>query len=381
MRFESDAPAPARDPRTKLALEALRRPREVFDSAVAAAAERLRAPIEAQRAGRNGRVAGVSAELGGFARGRIDFGRFAEVFDPGPSIPPADLARIVAAHDVLAYLIRDGVAPHVLSLRANEELRLEVGYALARVGRVFGAARAAVKARAGMGALRDEAMIAAFAFRNWNRAEKAIAPPLVVELDGADLRADGLGDFLDGQLKLVLIVRGAAPVAALAEVITPSVFVAQKRLSPANANQRENECCAEAAALLVRLAEFDGPGIVALMESDCAEFVHDPSRARGERFVLSRAADSDEHAIGHISAFRQAEGARLLELIARGYARDSIAAPEGAGTAVGAIDTPSPSAPDRTGADLLAAWLLRHADLPATAKAAVPAVDVPRSSP
>ena len=351
------------DPRTALALEALRGPRERFDSAVAAASDRLRALIDAQRAGRNGRVAGVSAELGRFASGRIDFERYAGVFDPGPTIPPADLARIVAAHDVLVGLIRDGVAPHVLTLRTNEDLRLEVGYTLARVGRVFGAARAAVRARDGMGALRDEAMIAAFAFRNWNRAEKAIAPPLVVELDGGDLRADGLGDFLDGQLRIVLVVRGDSPVAPLAEVISPSVFVAQRRLAPEGT-------AGDVADVLRRLADHDGPGIVALCESACSEFVHDPSQHPGERMVVTRALDAPEHGVGTVSAFRQAEGARLLALIAAGYGArniDSIVvAGEVPGTgAVGAVAPAPSSAPDRTNvADRLAAWLLRQAEMP-----------------
>lgn len=371
------------DRRTRMALDALRVPRERFDSAVADAAERLRELIDRVRASGNGKAERIEAELGAFGSDRIDADRFAGVFDAGESIPPAAQARIIAAHDVLVDLIDDGVAPHVVRMERGEDLRLEVGYTLARAGRVFGAARAATRARNGTGSLSDEALLAAFAFRDWNRAEKQIAPPLIVELDGGDLRAGGLGDFLDGRMKLVLVVRGEAPVAGLAEVVTPSVFVAQKCCTAGDGTRTDEEggeveaARAAAAALVRRLAEFDGPGVVALIENECVDFVHDPSRPAPERLVVDELPKAPAHGIGYVSTFRQAEAIGLLALIATATGRVGPAAGPGNAAATGeevaeekgtvrsdetsSASSPAPAAP----ADKLAAWLLEQAEIPA----------------
>jgi len=343
-------PSEQPDPRTRLALEALRAPRERFDSAVADAAERLRALVVERQAPAHGRASRMGRELGAFASDRLDFDRFASAFAEGESLPPAALARIQAAHDVLAGLIREGIAPHVVRMRPGEDPRLETGYMLAHAGRAFGAARAATRARNGTGGLADEAMMAGFPFRNWNRAERAIAPPLVLELEGEDLHASGLGEFLDGALKLVLVARGAGPAAALAEVITPGVFVAQ-----AGGEDAER--------VLQRLAAFDGPGVVALLEGDFAHFVHDPSRPHAERLAVAEVPEPTGAATGRMSGFRNDEAVHLLRLLARGYAAAGAArsdatggngiAPEGA--ADGDAILP---------ADRLAAWLIRQADLP-----------------
>jgi len=54
--------------------------------------------------------------------------------------------------------------------------------------------------------------LSALPFRKWNRAERQLAPPLVVELEAEDLLPAGLGEFLDGNVKRVLSRLIALPV-------------------------------------------------------------------------------------------------------------------------------------------------------------------------
>ncbi len=105
-----------------------------------------------------------------------------------------------------------------------------------------------------------DSLLDAAEFRAWNKAERRFAPPLVVEVDGADLHAGALLDFADGREKIVLVVRGAMPPAPLVRCITPGTFVLQTvdgtRPRP--------------------LAAFDGPAIAALVPEGAAVFLHDP---------------------------------------------------------------------------------------------------------
>ena len=85
---------------------------------------------------------------------------------------------------------------------------------------------------------------------------------------GADLRAAGVVEFLDGWQKMVLVIRGKAPPASLARLVSPQVFVAQA-------------AAADGLALVAELAKQEGTGIVALFDGDAGglPFVHRPGMA------------------------------------------------------------------------------------------------------
>jgi len=136
--------------------------------------------------------------------------------------------------------------------------------------------------------------------------------------------------FLDGAMKIVFVVEGDAPAAALARVISPGVFV----------QQETGEAALEA------FKAFQGTAVAALMPTDAASFVHDPAAGGTtyERFVaLNFPKEIRKRAIGGISVAQQAEDYALLETLAV---------------------VPSPTG--ETAADpagKLSAWLLSQADL------------------
>ena len=49
----------------------------------------------------------------------------------------------------------------------------------------------------------------------------------MVEVEAEDLLPAGLGEFLDGAVKIVLVVRGHTTPAPLARLITPGTYVVQ----------------------------------------------------------------------------------------------------------------------------------------------------------
>ena len=110
---------------------------------------------------------------------------------------------------------------------------------------------------------RDHTLLHPHPFHRWSPAERALAPPLVVEVAGTGLRGAGLLEFMEGGQKFVLAVRGAAPPAPLARLASPGVFVAQGLGE-------------ESLDLVARLAAHDGPGVVAVFEEGAGAlaFVH-----------------------------------------------------------------------------------------------------------
>ena len=64
------------DPRTQLALNAVGEPRARFRTAIENARDQMRAYIATHRADSDERATNVTHELGAFASGRIDTGRF-----------------------------------------------------------------------------------------------------------------------------------------------------------------------------------------------------------------------------------------------------------------------------------------------------------------
>jgi hypothetical protein len=342
------------------ALDALSAPRERFRSAVAAAVDEVGAFLEARRAPVNGRAARTAHELGPFASGRLDPNRFASFFGESGTMDPLALARVERAHETLRATVERGDDAFVLRAAPGADLRSEVDQALAGLGRAFGAARAVEMARLGrLPTDEHEGYLDGFAFRRWNRAERQIAPPLVVEVHGADLQAGGLAEFLDGAQKLVLVVRGDAPPAALVRLVTPGVLVIQT---------------SDAADLAI-LAGAAGPAALALCGEGAARFVHAPGEAPvWERITLHGAPEeAPRAALGAFSAFQQGEELKLLRALATAppappeVEAPPAAAPEAASQAPKPAAAPEALAAAAAGAtpdpvDRLAAWLLSQSE-------------------
>jgi hypothetical protein len=327
------------------ALAALAAPRAAFTAPVAAAVDEVRAWLAAHRPLYDGRAAECArVELGPFAGGRIDASRFGALFTGSA---PLDAASLVRVEDALAVLTRVAAAGDGLfrvELEPGGDLRLAVAHALAYAGRAFAAAQVVARirggrARAGDGALPHDG----FPFRRWNRAERQIAPPLVVELEGADLHPAGLADFLDGAMKIVLVVRSPMAPAPLVRLITPGVYVAQT----------------DDPATLDALAAVPGPAVAALVPEGAARFVHDPAGGEtiGRRLRVDFVPEGGERAaLGGVSPFQQHEELAWL--------RELASAPA-AGPAMDAAPATGPGAAAASGGEVerLAAWLLRQAGL------------------
>lgn len=335
------------DERASRALEIIGKAYENFHSALVATSEELRGLLEAGSATAEARAERTAAELGAFAVGHIDIERFASFQATGEPVAVSVAPRLEAASRTLRSLLEQGADLYRVRVEPGADLRDAVSSGLGRAGRAFGAARTVEVARSGK---YDEAThggwLDSFPPALWNRRERELAPPIVVEVDGADLRPGGLIEFLDGAQKIVLVVRGAAPPAALARLVTPGLLVMQ----------------AEDAEDLAVLAETDGPAIAALVTGDASRFVHLPAAdgTRGRLSVQHMPAGEPKRPLGNISAFQQTEALRHLAALAAGWSPGTtqVVAPSGDGaTAPLAV---------ASAADTLAAWILRQADMPAS---------------
>ena len=334
------------DDRVAVACAAVRGSREAFRAALAATADQIRVFLAAQRGESAGeRVQRLAAELGVFAAGRVDPGKLAALFHSTETRDPAALAAVERAGAVLDALGARDLPSEVVDVPPGGDLRTCVAQGLADVGRAFGAARTFEVARSG-GRRAGEAAAAldAFSYQRWSRGERRAAPPLVVTVDGADLAAAGLAEFLDGSQKIVLVVRGACAPAPLVRLVTPGTFVLQT---------------ADGAGL-DRLATWEGPGIAALVPDSAARFAHDPrgGAASWERITVDFVPEREPRvSIGGSSAAQQAEELRQLRQMA---ARpEAPVAPVPPPSAAMAGVTAAPTDP----AGKLAAWLLAQADL------------------
>jgi hypothetical protein len=173
------------------------------------------------------------------------------------------------AHELFSSIMKGGRDAFHVRVLPGGDLRDAVRDALAELGRAFGMAHAVEKARDhNYRPDEDHFLLHPYPFHRWSPLEKELAPPLVVELEGADLRAAGLVEFLDGWQKLVLVIRGKTPPAALARLVSPQVFVAQA--GPVDGVELAGE-----------MAKLEGPGIVAIFEPEAGAlpFVQRPGHA------------------------------------------------------------------------------------------------------
>ncbi len=337
------------------ALGAVRSRADAFRSAVAATAEQLRS--EQRQAAGDPSIHSVSS-LGAFATGRINAERLAQALAPCGPIGNGGSPAFRRALAVLEEIERRGDELFRIAVKPGGDLHGAVESALADAGRAFLAARLASKDGPG---LDDGQLSTGFPFRHWSRAERRLAPPLVIEIAGGDLVAAGLGSYLDGNACFVLLVSGQAPPAALARLIAPGVLVAQTD-------------DAEAVQLL---AGFTGPAALALMPSESARFVHRPAAAGGcgTIEVTHTPAQEPRRPIGSVSVFQQEQDLRLLKLLTNGQAQSAAAAGVAhsaatSGDEVAAQTTahsngkhPAGDVPAVDPVATLAAWLLARVDL------------------
>ncbi|MDH3298858.1 MAG: hypothetical protein OEM96_11340 [Gemmatimonadota bacterium] len=328
---------PSDDSLVDRALGVMHEPAEAFHSALARAIEELRAFVSRHRipTGDPGQLAAL--ELGAFGEGRVDPTRFAELSTRPAAVESRDLHHVERALETLIAAEAKGTDLLRARVPRGGSLRDVVSQALAETGRVFGVIRRIAPVLDGGGEVIDGGSLPhGYPFALWSRAERAAAPPLFVEVDGADLNVAGLSEFLDGSQKIVLMVQGSAPPAPLAQLLSPRVLVMQTADPTA----------------LARVAAMNGPAVVALGTDGLVPFVHDPAAGRcyAERISVQDLPSAEDLPRGD---FRQAEDVEHLRELATAGSPPSNAA--GAPRIAPAQEIHADSV------DRLAGWLLEQA--------------------
>jgi hypothetical protein len=286
--------------RTALALEAIRPRKDVFLSAIAATTEEIRGLL----AGTGASSEDQTVALGNFAAGHVDVERFAAFTRSASRVDTASEAPVRAAQEALNDLLHIGDRLFVLKLEAGANLGNEIGVRLATIGDAFAAAHLVELAKRGAYREKEHAhLLDGLAYAEWSHAERALAPGLVIELAGADFTPAQAAPYLDAGMKLVFVVEGDAPAAAMARLVTPGVFVQQ----------------AVGDASLDAFTAFEGTAAAALLPEAAVEFTHDPMAGETtyERFTtLEFPREIRKRAIGGISVAQQAEDRALLEALA-----------------------------------------------------------------
>jgi hypothetical protein len=326
-------------------LELLGSARESHLSAIRLAADEMQSYLAVCRESSEELAARAAGELGSFAAGRINIQKFAGTFYATQAASAEAIAAVEKALGVLRELEGLGSELFSVSVEPGEELRHSIDTAFARSGRAFGAARVFEQVRTRRyDPEKHDHLLERFPFHAWNRAERRLAPPLVVSVEGSALSAASLADYLDGSARLILVVRGPAAPAPLARLITPGTFVAQIS-SPAD---------------LTKAIDSTAPAIAAIMPEGSALFTHDPAGGRemSDRLVVQHRPTRDpRRAIGRNSAAQQADELRLLDMLT---APEPVPAKAAASSRTSAETPPAAPAPPADPADRLANWLLQQ---------------------
>jgi len=328
------------DERIELALKTLSAQTKSFRSALANTIEQIRNFQASHGSSTEGKVARIKEELGPFATDLIDADKFAGLFADSLKLDTVTLETIDKALETLTDLVSRGDNLFLVEVAEGEHLTDRVAAALEDLGRAFGAARVFEMSKFGRFPDNEHARsLGSFPFHRWSKGERRMAPPLVVSVDGADLRAAGLAEFMDGLEKLVLVVRNESTPVPLVRLITPGTFV-QQTVDPAD---------------LDKLASWNGPGVAALVPESAARFVHDPGAGAdaGGRLAVNRLPEERRRKpVGGVSVSQQSEELLQLESLAGQVRATQPAEPVVAGAAVSSDPV-----------DKLAAWLLSQADL------------------
>jgi hypothetical protein len=286
--------------RTNIALDAIRPRTELFHSAVATTMEQIRGLL----AGTGETPEDQSISLGNFARGHVDVERFSEFTRQSAKVEPSAEQPIRAAQRALDDLLKMGDSLFVLKLTEGAHLGAQVAKRLSTIGNAFSAAHVVELAKRGQYREDQHALLLdGLAFADWSQAERALSPGLVIELEGADFTPAQVAPYLDAGMKMVFVVDGDAPAAALTRLVTPGLFV----------QQTSDESGLEA------FTAWEGTAVAALLPSSAAVFVHDPAAGETtyERFTtLELPKEVRKRAIGGISAVQQDEDLKLLQTLA-----------------------------------------------------------------
>lgn len=325
------------------ALAALAPRVEAFHSAVASAEEEIRSFVTHSRGVSEYRTEQTLVELGPFAVGRIDPEKFATLLLDSEDLSDEAEGVLERAEQILQSF-SVGSDFHLVQVAQGGDLRDAVKDALNHVGQVFGASRAVELARGGVfDPDQHNQFLAGLPFRKWNRSERQLAPPMVVEVEADDLLPAGLGEFLDGAVKVVLVVKGHTSPAPLARLITPGTYVVQTA-DPAD---------------LQGLARSRHPGVALLFDEarpEQARFAHDPDAGATtwQRLAVSHMPEQPDVGRGRRAPVWLEELAHLQSL-----------ARKPAGVALGEDGAPIVDMAVEEGApaDQLAAFLLSQIDL------------------
>jgi hypothetical protein len=327
------------DDRITQALGALAGAKEAFSSSVAMSAEEVRGILEREQSVDENPQVKLAHELGPFAAGRIDLDRLTPFVSANAKLDPENRAEIQKAYEALKALKKAGDDLYIGKVEVDGYLRGTLTKVLGKAGVAFGAARCVEWA------LHDlphpegtDDVLEAFSPNLWNGAEREFAPPLVLEVEGQDLKASSLGDLLEGSQKIILVVNGPAAPAPLVRLITPGVTVIQT----------------DDAADLAALSASDGPGIAAIMPEGCAKFVHATGGSTlNDRLSVTFLPEKEpKKALGSISRFQQVEELRQLVALAA-----SVQVP------VAPAEAPASDGPEMDDAGQLAAWLIHQAKI------------------
>ncbi len=259
------------------------------------------AQVRGMLAGDGDTEADRSEALGFFAKGKVNLERF-NSFAPKPKhIASEAAAPVHAAQEILKNLLAEGDSLFVIDTVEGRGLGHQLSVKLAHIGRAFAAARVVDLAR--NGAYKEDKhaeSLMRFPYSTWNSSERALAPALVVNVSGADFKPSSIVPLLDTNMKIVFVVRGDAPAAALSRVISPRVFVQQITGDPD----------------LKAFSAYKGIAVAAFLPDTAVSFVHDPSAGSTtyERFVsITFPKEVRKRPIGGISPAQQAEDYALLE--------------------------------------------------------------------
>lgn len=301
-----------------------------FQARVAEVADRIGQYLAAADAAGNG--TGDAGQLGEFAAGRIDIERFGALWEQQKALDQSERSVLARAHDVLRDIATRPKERFITDVPPGGQLTTSLASTFADLGRCFGALMIAERVRTGRLSAQDMELLHGFPRFRWTRAERGMSPPVIVTLDGADLWAGEVAPFLDGNQKVLLVVRPPAPPAALVRLITPGTFVLQ--------------ACSVAGLGPVTGAEE--PAVAALMPGGAAEFVHRPGTSPAhERLTISTKPPAARKAVEGWTTWQQQQELEQLYALAT--------AP--------VIAQEKRAQPASDPADRLASWLLSHADL------------------
>lgn len=335
------------DQKSEYALGVLKAAANAYRSSLAATLAQARAQIAV-----NGGDESVSEEdLGKWGLRYIDPDRFALLERPRPRISTEIMAAIKEAEGVIAELSDRLEELFLCEVPTGGSLRDTAEAALAQAGRAFGAARIIDLALSGKYDAGTHAhYLRTFPFRHWNARERAAAPPLVITLEGSALQADELIGFVDGAQKIVLLVKGAAPPAALVRLVAPRTLVTQT-LDGGSLSQ---------------LGAYVGTGVGAWMEDGAAEFVHAPFTGQNlwDRLVVTVLPEqAPKFSLGGRSPAQQLEDLQQLATMATPPAGLGEERNAPTPTENGAGDGPAELAPPGSPIEKLGAWILSQTDL------------------